>query len=119
LNYFAGGKPRGAKTIALPFDASKAHHHYAFEWLPDSIKWYVDGELVHEVFAGNGKMPIPTASGRVMSNIWAAKSTTLDWTGPVLFDTVSAHYVCMSHVPMGKTGRQCGDIPLGDVGKQK
>ncbi len=33
--------------VPLGFDASAGFHTYAFEWLPDAIKWYVDNRLVH------------------------------------------------------------------------
>jgi beta-glucanase (GH16 family) len=31
----------------LGFDTSAGFHTYAFEWRPDSIKWYIDNRLVH------------------------------------------------------------------------
>jgi endo-1,3-1,4-beta-glycanase ExoK len=109
LNYFAGKRQQGAKTIDLPFDAAEEFHLYAFEWTPDYIKWFIDGELVHEVHGSNAKTPIPTSSQRVIANIWAAKGTALQWTGPAEFEATSAHYLCMSHVPMGQRGKQCAD----------
>lgn len=33
--------------VQLGFDASTGFHTYAFEWLPDSIRWYVDNRLIH------------------------------------------------------------------------
>jgi endo-1,3-1,4-beta-glycanase ExoK len=33
--------------VQLGFDASSGFHSYAFEWRPDSIKWYIDNRLVH------------------------------------------------------------------------
>lgn len=35
------------EVINLPFDPSEDFHTYAFEWLPDRIRWYVDNRLVH------------------------------------------------------------------------
>ncbi|HEX2881050.1 MAG TPA: family 16 glycosylhydrolase, partial [Polyangiaceae bacterium] len=39
--YGAGGSP-----IPDGFDTTSGYHTYAFEWLPTSIKWFVDGTLI-------------------------------------------------------------------------
>ncbi len=107
LNYFAGKRQQGAKVIPLEFDAAEEYHLYAFEWAPTHIKWFIDGVEVHAVHGVNAETPIPTSSQRVIANIWAAKGTALRWTGPAEFETTTASYLCMSHVPMGQAGRQC------------
>lgn len=94
--------------IDLGFDASAAPHLYAFEWSPDAIVWYVDGKEVRRVVAGEGPS-IPTTTGRVMGSIWAANRKTAEWAGTPSIESTSATYRCMSHVPLGKTGRQCSD----------
>jgi beta-glucanase (GH16 family) len=33
-------------SINLPFDASEDWHNYAFEWHPNYIVWFVDGQVV-------------------------------------------------------------------------
>lgn len=33
----------------LGFDAADDFHTYGFEWTPDAVRWFIDGELVHEV----------------------------------------------------------------------
>mmetsp|Transcript_104432 Transcript_104432/g.336588 ORF Transcript_104432/g.336588 Transcript_104432/m.336588 type:complete len:477 (-) Transcript_104432:105-1535(-) len=43
-------------------------HTYAFEWLPTSITWYIDGEKVRQKTGGG--VPIPDMSGKVMMNMW-------------------------------------------------
>src|SRR5690606_19938087 len=63
---------RDAVDIDLGLDASAGMHLYAFEWLPDSITWYVDGVEIRRVDATNAVTPIPQSSARVMANIWAA-----------------------------------------------
>ena len=118
---FVGGKPRELHTnyfwdgasdaldIPLGFDASEDFHVYAFEWLPDQITWYVDGQKVRTVESASASVPIPAASGRVMANIWAANNQALEWVGAPVGEGTSAVYRCMSHVPIGETGRQCSD----------
>lgn len=44
-------------------------HDYAFEWLPDRITWFLDGEVVSERKTGDG-LPIPELSAKVMMNLW-------------------------------------------------
>lgn len=108
LNYFKDGKPIQDHYSSLDFDNSADFHLYAFEWAPDSIKWFVDGKQIFEVHGS--KAHIPRASGRVMMNLWTAGDAGLGWTGPREFkDNTSASYKCVSHVPLGKTGRQCSD----------
>lgn len=38
--------------IDLGFDAADDFHTYAFEWTPDTLRFYVDNRLVHEVRGG-------------------------------------------------------------------
>lgn len=108
LNYFHKGE-NNPVDIPLWFDTAMADHLYAFEWTPDSVKWFVDGHQVHEVTMKSSKFGIPTASGKVIANIWAGTGPATGWTGEPLFQNASAEYRCMSHVPMGKTGKQCSD----------
>ncbi len=106
VNFFRHGRG-DAKDIDLGFDASDAEHLYAFEWLPDSIAWYVDGVQVHRVAAPDAE--IPTTTGRVMASVWAANRTSVEWVGNAEFDTTVAFVRCISHVPRGKHAPQCSD----------
>ena len=45
-----------------------------------------------------------------MANIWAANNQALEWVGAPVGEGTSAVYRCMSHVPIGETGRQCSDV---------
>lgn len=106
VNTFGHGKG-SALDIDLGFDSSKGEHLYAFEWLPDSITWYVDGVQVHRFTSSD--VQIPTTTGRVMASLWAANRTSVDWVGETDFTTAAAFFRCISHVPIGRTGRQCSD----------
>jgi endo-1,3-1,4-beta-glycanase ExoK len=108
LNYFNKGDSDQVE-IPLWFNATQADHLYAFEWAPDSIRWYIDGVKVHEVNAKTAKVKIPTTSGRVIVNIWAGSGQSAGWTGEPDFYRTTASYRCISHVPIGKTGPQCSD----------
>lgn len=107
-NYFWDGAS-DAVDIDLGFDASAAPHVYAFEWLPTSISWSVDGVEIRRVDAATAAAPIPRAASRVIASIWAANKHATEWVGEAETAGTSALYVCMSHVPVGRSGRQCSD----------
>lgn len=107
LNYFTDGADSPV-DVDLGFDASAGEHLYAFEWSPRAIVWYVDGVEVRRVIAGAG-VRIPTTSGRVIANVWAANRRVVEWTGTPTVESATAVYRCMSHIPLGGTGRQCSD----------
>jgi beta-glucanase (GH16 family) len=104
LNYFRNGEPGGAVSVDLPFDFTQADHLYAFEWSPESIKWFADGRQIHEA-----REKIPVASGRVIAHVWAAGQETRDWLGEPKAVGGGAAIRCFSHVPLGQTGPQCSD----------
>jgi len=43
-------------------------HTYAFEWLPNSITWFLDGKEIRKYTRGS--LPIPEMSGKIMMNLW-------------------------------------------------
>lgn len=65
LNYFTNGVGNHEYMHDLGFDAADEFHTYSFEWLPDSITWYVDGEPIHTATAN-----IPSTPSKVMMNVW-------------------------------------------------
>lgn len=75
--YFYKGEKVG-RAIELGFDATRASHTYAFDWQPGSIRWFVDGKLVHK--AEGGELPIPDEQQKIMFHLWASQTLT-DWAG--------------------------------------
>lgn len=67
------------KFIDLGFNASEKPHHYAFDWLPERIRWYVDGRTMFEIT--REESPLPTPPGLLFANIWAADSSIQKWAG--------------------------------------
>ncbi len=78
-NYFTNGTGGHETMVNLGFDASAAFHTYAFEWLPDRINWYVDGNLVLTENGSRGALPV-TAS-KIMMNFWPGTGVD-SWLGP-------------------------------------
>ncbi len=68
INYYTDGVGGNEVMIDLSFDAADDFNDYAFEWLPDRIKWYVNGELVHKETDDNG--PLPSHAMKIMVNLW-------------------------------------------------
>ena len=86
LTYFYQGKPR-SHTVKLEFDAAQGFHHYAFDWQPEYIRWYIDGILVHEE---RGEVhPLPNEAQKLMVHLWGT-DTIRDWAGPFDSDATPA-----------------------------
>lgn len=62
--------------IDLGFDASKAMHHYAIEWSPSEIRWYVDHRLIHRRVEWD-PTPIPHLPMTLHANTWPSRSREL------------------------------------------
>lgn len=76
LSWWVDGHLR-SRAIALGFDAAEAAHHYAFDWLPNGVRWYVDGRLIHTT----GTDDVPQIAGYVFLNLWAASPALAEWAG--------------------------------------
>ena len=95
FNYYTKGVGGHEFVYKLSFDASKEFHEYGFEWLPDSITWYVDGNKVHRATEN-----IPTEPQSLMMNLWNCKGKN-NWSGT--FDKsklpVQSHYEFIAYIP--------------------
>lgn len=65
FNYFTNGVGGHESIYELGFDASEEFHDYGFEWLEDSITWYVDGVAVY-----TANEDIPSTPAKIMMNVW-------------------------------------------------
>lgn len=91
-NYWVAGVSHEA-FIPLGFDSSLDFHTYAFEWLPNSIEWLVDGRSVR--FQQGGALP--TTPQRVMANLWPGDSSTVPWLGAFKYtNPVAAQFKAIS-----------------------
>ncbi|KAI0541499.1 glycoside hydrolase, family 16 [Xylaria digitata] len=57
----------GLRQVNLPFDPSTDFHEYRFDFLPDKVSFYADGELLAEA-TGSG---VPTTPGHIMLSHWS------------------------------------------------
>ena len=49
LNLFTAGGPVHRHTVTLPFEPSESLNDYAIQWAPQSVRWFVNRQLVHTV----------------------------------------------------------------------
>ena len=95
FNYYTNGEGNHEYIHHLKFDASKEFHEYGFEWLEDSITWYVDGVKVYRATEN-----IPTHPQTLMMNLWNCKGND-SWSGA--FDSsklpVKSEYQFIGYIP--------------------
>lgn len=75
FNYYSEGRGGHEVWYDLGFDGAEDFHEYAFEWLPESITFYVDGKPVHRA-----EEDIPTSPTQIMMNIWNCVGAE-EWSG--------------------------------------
>lgn len=107
LNYYTDGKGGHETMIDLGFDASEDFHTYAFEWRPDSVRWFVDGRLVHEETGTRG--PLPSHPGKIFLHVWAGKNLE-GWLGRVSYPghPLVAEVECVAYRPLDSREPGCG-----------
>jgi endo-1,3-1,4-beta-glycanase ExoK len=104
LNYFAAGRGHES-NIGLEFDATAAVQDYAFEWLPDSVRWFVNGRVVREVRKGDG-YSIPTHKQKIYVSIWNGTGWDQEaWLGRFRYPgrPLVARYEYVAFTRMGDT----------------
>ena len=95
FNYYTNGKGDHEYLYNLGFNASEDFHEYAFEWLEDSITWYVDGVEVHKATEN-----IPTHPQSLMVNLWNCTGHDI-WSGRLDESKLPAHayYKYIAYIP--------------------
>jgi len=97
LTVWTNGKPSPAQALRVPlgYDASKSFHKYAIEWLPDAVRFYADGKLIHETKKGD---PIPSHPSYLYFSLWSGSKVEDEWmghftyTGPVTAEVAWTKY---------------------------
>lgn len=78
LNWHYNGDSRHENIIDLGFDASQGFHEYRFDWMPDKIRWFVDGKQVAETPAGAN---LPRDPGKLYFSLWSGSEKVDGWLG--------------------------------------
>jgi len=102
--------------VDLDYDPATEFHDYAFEWTPEYVAWFIDGDEIYRQ-TGTHIAELHRAS-KIMMNIWP--STNAAWAGPfydawlpiyAFYDRVSYY----AYVPgTGNTGTDNNFILLWD-----
>jgi beta-glucanase (GH16 family) len=97
----------GYQIQHLPFRPDEKFHEYRFDWTPDSVIFYVDGEVLHEMTEN-----IPSEPGHLFLNHWS-NGDPLWSAGPPASDTsmtvsyVKAYYNTTDTIRHEKHSKQC------------
>ena len=106
INRFVGGDNLPGEWVDLGFDAAEAPHLYVFEWHPDRIVWYVDGEEFYRIDAP--EHTIPSHPSKLFINIWGGGPGQKDWSGTATRDTsTEVRYYCLSFRPLDSDAETC------------
>src|SRR5690606_24958535 len=77
LNQYIAGKGGNEKLVPVAGDADKAFNDYAFIWEADRLRYFVNGELVHEV---TDKSKIPSNAQKIFLSLWGSDNLK-SWMG--------------------------------------
>lgn len=104
---YRGGR-RQITTVPLPFDAADGQHTYAFEWTANAIRWYADGQLLHEATSADG--PMPRREQRLYLHLWNTE-TLNDWLGPIIPSEAPwrLQVTCIAYAPVYEGRSLCAN----------
>jgi len=77
INQYVSAKGGNEKLVDVPGGANQGFNDYAFVWEKERIRYYVNGELVHEV---TDPSKIPTNPQKIFFSLWGS-DTLSDWMG--------------------------------------
>ncbi|WP_112833424.1 glycoside hydrolase family 16 protein [Hyphomicrobiales bacterium] len=77
LNQYVAAKGGNEKLADVPGGANQGFNDYAFVWEKERIRYYVNGELVHEV---TDPAKIPANAQKIFFSLWGT-DTLSDWMG--------------------------------------
>lgn len=102
LNYFTNGQGGHEYLADLDFNVDTMND-YAFEWLPDSIRWFINGKLVHEVHRKTGE-PFPTHPQKIYLSLWNGRGTNAEqWLGQFIYSgPLTAAFDYVAYTKMGE-----------------
>lgn len=97
FNYYTDGVGGNEIIHNLGFDASQSFNTYAFDWQPNSITWYVNGEPI-----ATRTENIPSNPGKIMMNLWNTYGID-EWAGRYTGEDTSASYEWARYTPSDGT----------------
>ena len=77
VNTYVDGVPMHGAVLPLPKPAHEAFHIYSFTWEPGRLRWYINGQLIHDV----SDPDLPERPQKIYFSLWGSDTLT-DWMGP-------------------------------------
>jgi endo-1,3-1,4-beta-glycanase ExoK len=77
LNQYVSGKGGNEKLADVPGGANGGFNDYAFVWEKQRLRYYVNGQLVHEV---TDSTRLPENTQKIFASLWGT-DTLSDWMG--------------------------------------
>ncbi|MXN53420.1 family 16 glycosylhydrolase [Shinella sp. AETb1-6] len=81
LNQYIAGKGGNEKLVPVPGGADNGFNDYAFVWQKQSLRYYVNGALAHEV---TDPKKLPNHAQKIFLSLWGT-DTLSDWMGRFAF----------------------------------
>lgn len=101
LNQYVSAKGGNERLIDVPGDVDTGFNDYAFIWEPERLRYYLNGELVHEV---TDPAKIPSNAQKIFFSIWGTDTLT-DWMGP--FSYLGPVSLDVERLAFTRSGDQC------------
>lgn len=95
VNIISPGQRNHEASIPLDFNPYEDFHTYAFEWTPDYVAWFIDGEEIYRQTEAH--VAEINRDQKIMMNIWPPNY--VDWVGKIDPDNLPAyaHYDWVSY----------------------
>lgn len=77
VNTYVTGKPRNGSRVDVSGGTDTDFNDYAFVWEKDRLRWYVNGELMHEA---TEPAELPSNPQKIFFSLWGS-DTLNDWMG--------------------------------------
>lgn len=82
VNQYIGGKGGNEKLVPVAGGTERSFNDYAFIWEENRLRYFVNGELVHEV---TDKAKIPSSPQKIFFSLWGTDRLK-DWMGEFSYD---------------------------------
>ena len=77
LNYFVAARGGHEKMAEIGADLSAGFNTYAFEWLPGTMRWFINGKLVRSEAGAQ----LPSVAGQFFFSLWSGAPSIDGWLG--------------------------------------
>ncbi len=101
LNQYISGKGGNEQLASVPGGANEAFNDYAFIWEANRLRYFVNGQLVHEV---TDKAKIPSNAQKIFLSVWGSDNLK-GWMGP--FSYVGPTSMSIDRIAFTALGEPC------------